>query len=257
MFSPAPGNRDGRKSAVAKCAGTQYIRASRTGAPDTGEENVVGRLRMLRKAFLGGTFDPPHYGHLAQAEAALSLRVTDRVLMAPAFAPPHKNGLAFASYEDRVRMLRLLTDGKPDIEVCEVERELAMLPSYTYEVMEKLAARDGGCRLQLLIGGDSLAQLHTWHRGRELAERWEVITYPRKGVTPDLDFLRRRWPERLAEKLADGILDAPFFEISSTELRKLMAIGGKLDNFIPETIRDYVKLHRIYCGFVQGGAGGI
>ncbi len=206
---------------------------------------------MVRKAFFGGTFDPPHYGHLAPARAALAAGMTDRVLLAPAFAPPHKGGRAFAPYGDRVRMLRLLIDGLPDMEVCEAEREFAMSPSYTYEVLERLSAREPGTRLQLLIGGDSLAQLHTWYRGRELAERWEVITYPRAGVTPDRTVLRRHWPEPLAERLAKGILKAPFFEISSTEVRKKMAIGENPVTFIPEKVRDYAREHRLYAGSLR------
>ena len=67
----------------------------------------------MREVFFGGTFDPPHYGHLAPARAALAAGVTDRVLLVPAFAPPHKKGRAFASYEDRVRMLQLLIEGLP------------------------------------------------------------------------------------------------------------------------------------------------
>ena len=202
----------------------------------------------MREAFFGGTFDPPHYGHLAPARAALAAGVTDRVLLVPAFAPPHKKGRAFASYEDRVRMLQLLIEGLPDMEVCEAEREFALSPSYTYEVLKRLEERTPGIRLQLLIGGDSLAQLHTWHRGRELAEHWDVITYPRAGVTPDRAMLRRYWPEFLVEKLAAGILEAPFFEISSTEVRKKMAIGENPTTFIPEKIRDYVREHRLYVG---------
>ncbi len=206
---------------------------------------------MVRKAFFGGTFDPPHYGHLAPPRAALAAGVTDRVLLAPAFAPPHKGGRAFAPYEDRVRMLRMLIAGLPDMEVCEAEREFGLFPSYTYEVLERLAEREPETRLQLLIGGDSLAQLHTWYRGRELAERWDVITYPRAGVTPDRSLLRRHWPEDLVEKLEKGVLQAPFFEISSTEVRKKMAIGENPVTFIPEEIWNYIRDHRLYAGSMR------
>ena len=206
----------------------------------------------MRIAFFGGTFDPPHCGHIAEARAALAADRTDRVLFVPAYAPPHKDGRPIRSFADRLRMAELATAGEPGMAVSDIERELAFSPSYTFRVLEVLAQRFPGDRWQLLIGGDSLALLHEWHRGREIAARWEVLTYPRAGCTPSAAELTRNWPPELAAKLAAGQLAGDFWQISSTEIRKKLANGEIPATVIPRRVREYLEKRRLYAGRPTG-----
>ena len=129
----------------------------------------------MRKAFFGGSFDPPHYGHLGVAEGALRSGKCDTILWAPAFMPPHKLQRDRESFFHRYNMLKLITAGVPEYEVSDIEYRRRRVPSYTFDILEDLNKIPGEEYL-LLIGADSLLDLHTWHRAQELAERFEFLT---------------------------------------------------------------------------------
>ena len=177
-------------------------------------------------AFFGGSFDPPHPGHLGVALGALESGRCDRILWAPAYAPPHKRGVERTPFEKRMEMVSSLISEYPDMQVSDIENRLALNPSYTIDVLGYAQAEING-RLVLLIGEDSLAQLHTWHRAHELVERYEILTYPRNTGTVDENYLKAYWNANECEKLLSGRLDGKFFEISSTEIRKKMEKNAK------------------------------
>ena len=206
-----------------------------------------------RIAFFGGAFDPPHAGHMAAAQAALDAGLTDEVWFAPAWAPPQRDGKAMRPYCERIRLLEAATAGEERFRVSDIEEELALDPSYTFEVLDQLSKRHPAVQWQLIIGGDSLAYLHTWHRGRELAERFDVLTFPRKGAAISPADLLPVWGAELAEKLTAGILPGKIIEISSTELRKKLAFGENPATFIPEAVSAYLQEHRLYLENAEGG----
>jgi nicotinate-nucleotide adenylyltransferase len=101
----------------------------------------------------------------------------------------------------------------------------------------------------LLIGADSLLELHTWHRAQELAERFELLVYPRPGCPVTPGRLAEKFPPATAEKLFSSLLDGRFFEISSTNLRFSMEKSDKWDNIIsmtPEPAALYCRRHGLY-----------
>jgi len=204
---------------------------------------------MTATAFYGGSFDPPHLGHLGIAQSALDSGRTDRVLLAPAFDPPHKPGRCRASFPDRLAMVRLLVAGHPGLEVCDIEGRLALAPSYTCDVLNALERERPGEHIQLLIGGDSLLALHTWGHAKELAERYEILTYPRRGKTPDAAALSRFWPPDIAGKLLSGVLPGDFFEISSTKIRNSVAKQRQMRHInsgTTERVEEYIRKHHLY-----------
>lgn len=211
---------------------------------------------MTATAFYGGSFDPPHSGHLGIALSALASGRTDRVLLAPAFDPPHKPGHSRAPFADRLAMVKLLIDGHPGLEACDIEERLALSPSYTCEVLAALRRERPGERLQLLIGGDSLLALHTWGRAAELVEEYEILTYPRRGETPDAAVLGRHWPPQTVQKLLAGLLPGEFFEISSTNIRNGVAKQDKMSHINSGTIKrveEYIRQHHLYeTGILNG-----
>lgn len=204
----------------------------------------------MRTAFFGGSFNPPHRGHLGVARGALASGRTDRVLWGVAFAPPHKPGRPMAPFADRMNMVELLIAGESDMACSDIEARLARSPSYTIDVLAALCREEPETQFQLLIGGDSLRELHTWRRARELAEDFEILTYPRAGETPDETELARHWPHETAEKLARGILPGNFFEISSTNLRNLVAnhagTGHIMQQEVPDALAEYIRNHQFY-----------
>lgn len=201
-------------------------------------------------AFFGGSFDPPHLGHLAVAEAALRAGACGHVAWVPAYAPPHKRG-AGAAFADRLAMVEATVAGHDAMSANRIEDELKLNPSYTFEILEAWERRFGAAPA-LLIGEDSLKELHTWHRAAELAERFRIISYPRNGSSVTAAELARVWPERTAEKLFAGVLAGDFFEISSSELKKRMEkfteAGDIIDmgKYLAAGVCDYIIRHGLY-----------
>ncbi len=167
---------------LAVCAGsrpqTRYDEAMR--GPDSGDlpdDSLGDMLRHggSRVAFFGGSFDPPHLGHLAVARAARAAFRLDMVLFAPVGAQPLKPEGSAASFEDRLAMTRLAVDGEPGFTVSLADAPKAsgdrrFQPNYTFETLENLRARLGpNCALYCLMGADSFFGLRHWHRAAEIA----------------------------------------------------------------------------------------
>ena len=199
----------------------------------------------MKIVFFGGTFDPPHEGHLALADAVLEKGIADHVMFVPAWIPPHKILKGRVPYADRLRMMELAAGEKKNMSVSGLEGERGGV-SYTIDSLESLSSAHPEHEYILLIGGDSLAQLHTWHRAKELAERCPIIYCPRPGTTPDLDELLKHWPQEIAEKLLSGaIANLPLSDLASTEIRRKLA-EGEFPSGIPEQVADYIRQRRFY-----------
>ncbi|MFA6716553.1 MAG: adenylyltransferase/cytidyltransferase family protein, partial [Victivallaceae bacterium] len=92
----------------------------------------------MRIAFFGGTFDPPHNGHLELARYILKQEKTDRVLFVPAYDPPHKPNVKISPFADRLAMLQILTADEPEMIVSDIERRAGLKPSYSRKIMKLL-----------------------------------------------------------------------------------------------------------------------
>lgn len=201
-------------------------------------------------AFFGGSFDPPHLGHMAVAEAALRAGICRHVAWVPAYAPPHKcdSGAPFA---DRLAMTEAAISGHDDMSANRIEEELQLNPSYTFEVLAAWEMRYGAPPA-LLIGADSLRELHTWHRAAELAERYSIISYPRGGRLVTAAELSEHWSVLMVEKLLGGMLTGDFFEISSSELKNRMEKFTEagdiihLKDHLAPGVCDYIVEHGLY-----------
>jgi nicotinate-nucleotide adenylyltransferase len=136
-----------------------------------------------RIAFFGGSFDPPHCGHLAVARAARSAFGLDRVLFAPVGAQPLKVQGAVASFEDRIAMTRLAIGGEPGFEVSLVDAPRpAGGPNFTVETLQSLRSGLGpDCILYCLMGADSFFGLKNWHRAAEIPFVAQLIVVSRPG----------------------------------------------------------------------------
>ncbi len=208
---------------------------------------------MDETAFFGGSFDPPHLGHLAVASAVLESGLCTDVAWVPAYAPPHKHS-GKASFEDRAAMVELTIAGISGMYLSRIEAELELTPSYTIDVLESWEQRLHSVPA-LLIGADSLLTLHTWHRAQELVEKFRIISYPRSGFAVSEDILRRHWSGNIARRLADGVMKGDFFEISSSELKKKMEKTAckyniiNMEKYLAEGVCEYIIRHGLYLQF--------
>ncbi len=204
----------------------------------------------MKKAFFGGSFDPPHYGHLGVARAAIDSGKCDQVVWFPAADPPHKRNRRRAAFSERMEMVKLTIAQEKAMAVSDFEAKADLHPSYTIDILRKLEEITGE-RYALLIGADSLLSLHTWHRAEELAETTEFITYPRHGAEVSLEKLQEFWEEKTARKLLKSMISGTFFEISSTEMKNSMEKNRFRSNIINEHgllpgVVDYIREKGLY-----------
>jgi nicotinate-nucleotide adenylyltransferase len=197
-----------------------------------------------RLGLLGGTFDPPHLGHLVAAEEAADRLGLKRVLFLPAGQPPHKQGEPVSPLESRLRMVELAIAGNPcfGLSRADVDRQG---PSYTADLLADIRAEAGPeSQLYFLVGMDSLHDLTTWKDpGRVLAQSM-LVAVSRPGCPPlDLAKLESSLPgadERIV------VLDTAGVDISSTDLRARVAAGQTIRYLVPDAVREFIESTGLY-----------
>ncbi len=230
-----------------------------------------------RIAFFGGSFDPPHLGHLAVARAARAALGLDTVLFAPVGAQPLKPSGSTAGFEDRVAMTRLAIEGDPEFAVSLADAPKASgAPNYTLETLQELKrGLAPGSTLYCLMGADSFVGLQRWHRAVEIPFVAPLIVASRPGQP--LDDLKALLPAGLTmeqatasdryESCAEGsdvevqvysLLNpvgqrTPFYllpevdvEISATRIRKQAGRPSAGQELLPEAVADYMRAHNLY-----------
>jgi nicotinate-nucleotide adenylyltransferase len=232
-----------------------------------------------RIAFFGGSFDPPHLGHLAVAHAARAGLKLDTVLFAPVGTQPLKSGGATAGFEDRLAMTRLAIAGEPGFEISLADAPNASgKPNYSLETLERLRAELGpACKLYFLMGADSFLTFKHWHRASEIPFVAPLIVASRPGqrlesvksalpagltieATPEGDRMAGNMEVRAYEVRNGAGEQTEFYllpgldcDISATEVRARMraqekAAGGEYggDRLVPEVVAEFIKTHGLY-----------
>jgi nicotinate-nucleotide adenylyltransferase len=196
-----------------------------------------------RVGVFGGTFDPLHDGHLVAAnEAAWQLDLR-RVLFLPAANPPHKQGEAVTSAEDRAAMVRLAIADNPRFRLCTLELDRGGL-SYTVETLRELRKREPGMEPYFIVGMDSLADLPKWYDAAGVLKLARLVAVHRAGWdVVDLDQLNHLVPGA-AERV--HILRIPGLDISSTDLRGRIADGRPIRYLIPDPVIAYIEAHGLF-----------
>jgi nicotinate-nucleotide adenylyltransferase len=196
-----------------------------------------------RVGLFGGTFDPPHIGHLILASEARSQLELTRVLWTVTPDPPHKQDQTITPLEHRLAMVRLAIDDDPSFELSDVELNRPG-PHYTIDTIRLLAEQDPEAEIVPILGGDSLHDLPTWHQPREIvyAAHW-VGVMRRPGEEADLQELERELPG-ITSKV--HYVDAPLLEIASREIRSRAATGKPFRYYVPESVYEYIEQHHLY-----------
>ena len=197
-----------------------------------------------RIGILGGTFDPPHIGHLWLATLAADAMALDRVLFMPAAQPPHKRPKGLSRAADRLLMTRLAiaTDDCFDLTLIEMERPG---PSYTIDSVDELARTYGDeAILYLLMAADSLNAIDTWREPDGLLERIEWVVGPRPGnPLPDRPSLEDRFGPN-ASRI--HLLDGPSLDVSSSEIRARVAARHAIRYLVPRGVEELIAERGLY-----------
>jgi len=215
-------------------------RGARQGGGQLNLAGPAGRLHgcaRVKIGFLGGSFDPVHFGHLMAAQDAYEQHGLDRLVFVPAAQAPLKPNDVQSTAEDRLAMLRAAVEWDHRFEVSDLELRRGGV-SYTIDSARHFRATYPNDELYWIIGGDQLPQLHLWKNIRELAGLVEFIFLERPG------FPVKAWPAIPGLRLhrCDGHLLA----ISSTELREREKHDLSLDYFVPHKVILHIRQRRLY-----------
>lgn len=199
---------------------------------------------MIRRlGILGGTFDPPHYGHLGAAQEALHQLALDRVLWVPAGAPPHKPSQPITPAHHRLSMLERALADSPHLSISAIDLERPG-PCYTVDTLVLLRAEYGPePEFFFIEGADSLADLPTWYRPQRLLELCSLAVVRRPGVEIDLDALEEQLPGLRARI---HFVEMPLLEISSTDLRCRVRQARPISYLVPAGVEAYIQEQGLY-----------
>jgi len=196
-----------------------------------------------RIGIFGGTFDPPHLGHLILAsEAHVQLKLT-RLLWVLTPVPPHKMNRPISSLDDRLAMVKLALNDERSFELSNIEIERPG-PHYTLDTIRIFSKLYPNNDLILLLGGDSLRDLPSWHRPADLVAACHQIGVMRRpGDSIDMDKLEAKIPGLKAKV---KFVEAPLLEIASREIRSRAAHGSPFRYYLLPAVYQYIQEHNLY-----------
>ena len=197
-----------------------------------------------RLGIFGGTFDPPHIGHLILAAEAHQQLGLERVFFVLAADPPHKQDRKITPVEDRLAMLESAIEDQDKFQISRVEIDRPG-PHFALDSLRQFKQDYPDADLVYLIGGDSLRDLPTWHGPKEILELIQTLGVMRRPFTDlKLENLYAQLPQ-LESKL--DFVDTPLLEISSRELRRKAAQGEHFRNYLPQSVYAYIVQHQLYA----------
>ncbi|PIC81149.1 nicotinate-nucleotide adenylyltransferase [Sporosarcina sp. P18a] len=187
---------------------------------------------MKQIGILGGTFNPPHTGHLLIANEVRYALQLDEVWLMPTAVPPHKIATGDASAEQRLQMVKLAVDEVEGLRASSFEIERGGV-SFTYDTMSQLLQDETNVHFHFIIGGDMIDQLPTWYRIEDLLEMVTFIGVKRPGTDN-------------TSAIPVQLVETPQLDLSSTLIRQRFVEGGTVQLLIPPAVEAYIREERLY-----------
>ncbi|MGA3224783.1 MAG: nicotinate (nicotinamide) nucleotide adenylyltransferase [Acidobacteriaceae bacterium] len=220
----------------------------------------------MRIAFFGGTFDPPHCGHIAIARAAITRLAIDQVLVAPVGTQPLKGGSGHSSFEDRLAMVKLAVAGDPGLSASDIDAPLPSgQPNYTFDTLQRLRSHlQPADVLFFLLGADSFLTLRQWHQSTELLLFCDFIVAGRPGFSlaqinaalpegvkntgghPEAGYTRFTLSGPSGRSARLFVLPDLDQDISATEIRAALAEGAEQQTVLAPAVAEYIRSHGLY-----------
>ncbi len=183
----------------------------------------------------GGSFNPIHNGHLALAKYMSQQNNVDEVWLLLSPQNPLKH-LQMASNEHRIEMIHIATKNIPKLKVCDIEVSLPK-PNYTYKTLRVLKETFPQHSFSLLIGEDNLAIFQQWKNYEEILQNHQIFVYPRQDEKEHTSLIQHNNIQ---------FINAPFFPISSTEIREKIASNENIASALPTGVYEFILQHNIY-----------
>ena len=197
----------------------------------------------MKIAIFGGSFDPVHAEHVNMVKAAQAALGTDKVIVIPAFIPPHKQDRALAAPQDRLNMAKLAFAGVKNCEVSAYELN-AGGTSYTYLTLGYFKEKYPDARLYFLVGADMLKDFYTWKQPETILSLAELVACNREGEKINFSAEQMRFFAKFRKKFLS--IEYTGRDISSTKARVLAAFGEDLKPYLPFDVIDYIEANELY-----------
>jgi nicotinate-nucleotide adenylyltransferase len=196
----------------------------------------------MKLSILGGTFDPPHFGHLKMAEAALAQLQLDQVLFAPVGVQPLKQGAQSSTPEHRARMVELAIADQPHFALSRVDLDRPG-PHYTVDLLAIIQRQYPEAALWFIMGEDSLGDLLRWREPARLIQLARLAVLRRSGCQPDWPTLDIALPQ--LQSRIDWIEHAGI-DISASDLRQRVQDGLPIDQLVPPKVLQFILEQQLY-----------
>jgi nicotinate-nucleotide adenylyltransferase len=196
--------------------------------------------KLKRIGIFGGSFDPPHIGHLIIAELARRSLDLEIVYLVPAYRPPHKAGNHASTASDRLTMTKLSVRGNPGLRVSDIEIKRKGL-SYTVDTVRSFHRKYPTAELFLIIGSDSLQQFHSWKDPQAILALATLAVYRRPRRAPG------KWqhsPSRLR------FIKGPMMELASSDIRKRICDGKIIHYMVRENVLAFISRNQLYLSSI-------
>lgn len=196
------------------------------------KEQILGVGRRKQVGILGGTFDPPHLGHLMMAEQVRAQLGLEKILFLPDATPPHVDQKFPEAADHRLAMVKLAIANNPLFELDLTDINAGGI-SYTYNTMLRMKEAHPDTDYYFIIGGDMVAYLHKWYRIDDLLKLVTFVGVKRPGYP-------------VTSKYPVLFVDAPTIDLSSTLIRQKVAQGCSIKYLVPDTVADYIYEKGLY-----------
>jgi nicotinate-nucleotide adenylyltransferase len=197
---------------------------------------------MADLGILGGTFNPPHVGHLVMVLEALDQVGLDSVTLMPVAEPPHKEALADPGAAVRLELCRLATAGEDRISVSDLEIERGG-PSYTVDTLRALHDRAPEHALTFIVGGDMAHSLPSWREPEAILGLARLAVAERDGLLRE-DIAQRLAPLHSGDRVV--FFDMPRIDLSSSAIRERVAAGRTIRYLVPDAVAEAIRTRRLY-----------
>ena len=190
----------------------------------------------MKVGIFGGTFDPPHFGHLIAAQDAYAELALDKIVFIPARIPPHKQLENVTAAAVRLEMIQAATAGDERFEVSDVELRRTG-PSFTVDTLRELRQTRSGDAFFLLLGVDQVQEFQTWREPQRILENAELVMLARGGIedVPEGDILHKT-------------VQVTRVDVSSTLIRERVRAGRPIRYLVPAAVEKIIADERLYQG---------
>ncbi|CAG0935289.1 nicotinate-nucleotide adenylyltransferase [Thermoflexales bacterium] len=196
----------------------------------------------MRLGILGGTFDPPHFGHLQMAEAALAQLHLDRVLFAPVGVQPLKQGEPSTRPEQRARLVELAIADRPHFALSRVDLDRPG-PHYTADLLAIVQRQHPTAALWFIMGEDSLSDLLRWREPARVLHLARLAVLRRPGYEPAWPTFDQALPQLRAR--LDWIEHAEI-DISASDIRQRLQAGRSVEHLVPPKVLQFILEQQLY-----------